>query len=269
MGSLLANILLVQSFFPNRTVYYGFNSVSWFLSALLFCYYLTPCGLKLIEKMSRKQWKENLVFAFLLFLLKAVLESIFIYCGIEDDLYEFIFYIMPASRFLDYFAGMFLGKALLQYKNDLTKADVSIISAWQFVLLFVYCLVISQFQTIHWMNVPAAIAALFIFSVAVDSGVISQILSHPVLTKWQKVAMPFYLLHTPIIRYVNILLLKTLGEGFWHSLCLPVLSLLITAACSVMWNTAHKRVEFIKKNKNGLVSLHSFVENQWNRKERK
>ena len=41
-GKVLMNVLLLQSWIPNMDYYFACNSVSWFLSTLMFCYVLFP-----------------------------------------------------------------------------------------------------------------------------------------------------------------------------------------------------------------------------------
>lgn len=37
----IPNILLLQSFIPIESIYFGFNAVTWYLSSLMFCYLLS------------------------------------------------------------------------------------------------------------------------------------------------------------------------------------------------------------------------------------
>ena len=42
IGILISNILIIKSWSRYKFIYFSFNGISWFLSSLLFCYFVTP-----------------------------------------------------------------------------------------------------------------------------------------------------------------------------------------------------------------------------------
>lgn len=48
LAQAVVNLLFLQAWTPNEDFVYSFNGVSWFLSALFFCYLLTPVMIRIL-----------------------------------------------------------------------------------------------------------------------------------------------------------------------------------------------------------------------------
>lgn len=53
---IIANLSLTQTLIPSSSVYFSFNAVSWFLSEMVFFYFLTPW---IIKQMNKLPYKVN------------------------------------------------------------------------------------------------------------------------------------------------------------------------------------------------------------------
>lgn len=94
-----SNVFLVQAWIPDEKFYYGFNGVSWFLSALYFFYMVEPFLVKLIK---------NLTFLQLKICICCIITFFIIYCFLIRKL-EYAYYmsyIFPMARCLDCLIGM-------------------------------------------------------------------------------------------------------------------------------------------------------------------
>ncbi|MCM1320164.1 MAG: acyltransferase [Muribaculaceae bacterium] len=94
-----ANIFLIQSWFPDRLIYYSCNGVSWFLSTLLFCYLMFIPIARFTFKHTRfVRW--SILPLIVLYLIFASV--------IPASWTEFAIYIFPPVRLVDFYIGMWL-----------------------------------------------------------------------------------------------------------------------------------------------------------------
>ena len=90
---VLLNALLLQSWIPDADWYFSCNSVSWFLSSLLFCYLVFPWVYRHLSK----------------YLTLAVLVAYAtVYWLTPYDRVNAVLYVFPAVRFVDFYIGMLL-----------------------------------------------------------------------------------------------------------------------------------------------------------------
>ena len=177
------NALLLQSWIPDSAYYFSYNSVSWFLSSLLFSYLLFPIAYR----------KANpLVLAVLLLCCLAV------YMLVPYDRVNALLYVSPLMRFVDFFLGIML------YKLYCTKKDVTI-PGWAEVLIVV--LLVLALWAYPYMDEKLRNAPLYwlvllplIFVFTRQEGPISKILQHRVLQWLGSLSMPIFLVHPLVFR---------------------------------------------------------------------
>ena len=90
---VLLNALLLQSWVPNPDWYFSCNSVSWFLSSLLFCYMVFP-------------WFYSHVSRFLTLVI--LMAYVVVYWLTPYEQVNAFLYVCPAVRFVDFYIGMLL-----------------------------------------------------------------------------------------------------------------------------------------------------------------
>ena len=80
LGEMLLNILLIQDWFPNASVYFSMNAVAWYLSLCLFLYLSFPLVLKFIRKIG--SIKYAIIISCLIYCLQCfigfILQNIFL-----------------------------------------------------------------------------------------------------------------------------------------------------------------------------------------------
>ena len=94
-GRVILNALLLQSWVPDADYYFSCNSVSWFLSSLMFCYLVFPSVYRRISP------------ALTLTVLAA---GIAIYLLVPYSRVNAILYVHPLVRFIDFYLGMLLAR---------------------------------------------------------------------------------------------------------------------------------------------------------------
>ena len=112
-STVFTNGLLLQAWSPYERVYFSFNSPTWFLSSLLFCYLLTPFMLQCL-----KSKKKALIIFVGVFLARFLLEVIY-----DQDIDPFMinFHVNPVTRCMEFFMGMLVVPSFLYIKEKLSK----------------------------------------------------------------------------------------------------------------------------------------------------
>lgn len=98
--TLLASILLIQSWIPVHDIYYGGNAVAWFLSSLLFCYALFPILYRLLF-CDRKRTR-----------IIAMLVGVLLYgilLAFNGDAEAYV-YVAPYARVADFAVGIAMAR---------------------------------------------------------------------------------------------------------------------------------------------------------------
>lgn len=96
--SLFCNITLTQAWIPKSSVYFGFNSVAWYLSLNVFLITISPFVLRFWKDKSKK---EVLVILFSILIIEACI-CMFAY---NSEYAHWLLYICPLVRSLDFLAG--------------------------------------------------------------------------------------------------------------------------------------------------------------------
>lgn len=96
--ALPLNVLLLQSWIPDQSVYFSYNAVSWYLSVLLFLAIISPLVIRVYKKLT---YKKTIVVCLTLI----TLEFFWSLICIQSDKSHWLIYIFPIARALDYFIG--------------------------------------------------------------------------------------------------------------------------------------------------------------------
>lgn len=104
IGTLL-NVVLLQSLFANKDIYFSCNAVTWYLSTYLFICLLIPCILLILKKVSRKQVSMIMVSCLLMIIIIGICANQFSDACSGDTL-RYICGICPLSRLFDVVLGM-------------------------------------------------------------------------------------------------------------------------------------------------------------------
>ena len=96
--ALFANALLLQTWVPEHSIYFSFNSVSWYLSLTIFFTVISKFVINLLRRLTRNQ---------VLLLLVAIFVFEFAWCcAFKNSAYaHWLIYIFPIVRSLDFLAG--------------------------------------------------------------------------------------------------------------------------------------------------------------------
>lgn len=194
----LFNLSFLQAWCSKEAFFFSFNGASWFLSALLFCYFITP----LLQMLTRKI--RNIGF----FLpLTIVIRLFFEYIQRKrPEAFGYIIHVNPFIRALEYFIGMMIGVLFLQiykiYERRSSGKQIEsqiVMTILELVSVGGYIYVVLQKDAV-WMRGTFALAACIpIFVLAFDGGLISKILGSKPFLLFGTIQFEFYILHQSMI----------------------------------------------------------------------
>lgn len=124
---IIANIFLVQEWIPisSRSI----NATSWYLSTMLFCWFVFPYILNLFEKkINNRNAKYWMIILFAIQIIIGFIMSLFNNSFIEpNDFSYWIIYRFPITRCIDFIIGCILGYLSINEKNSMvSESDIKV-----------------------------------------------------------------------------------------------------------------------------------------------
>ncbi len=200
--SALANLLLLQSWFSARDVFFGFNAVSWSISNEAYFYALFPLLLAGCMR-AGQHWSLSVLGLWVAGLLAlAALWTAYAPAPIETDpATHYLFYIQPAIRLFEFALGVFCGWLWVVKPGRALGVRAEIAATALFAGTFAAKLFVAEpfpFAA-SLLFVPASVAVIVVF--ARSTGPIAALLAHPALLLLGKASFMLYMIHQLAIRY--------------------------------------------------------------------
>lgn len=200
----ILNLSLLQSWFNYEQVFFSFNGPSWFLSSLLFCYFMAPVLLRLIKKK-----KKAFIYFILAFAIRYTIEELEFYH--PDTYMNFNIHVSPIIRLFEFFFGMltaciwsmameFISKKLDSLNPHIIFAAASVCEAA--VLFLTYYFMLTK-QNTWGRHIFSLWFCVLIFFFAFDAGIISRLLSLKPLRWFAGIQFEFYIFHIPVLKLVS------------------------------------------------------------------
>ena len=200
------NLTLTQAWSPAEAVHFGFNGASWFLSALIFCYFCGVPMLRLLKKRAR---------AFSAFVLCAVLRGVLEYAQILCPQYfGFSVHTFPVIRCLEFYCGMCIAAFTLMTWTRIRspRRTAFLFSLGEILTLgAAVWLIIRNNESWHRFECLMVMCpVLYVFSF--DRGILSRMLSAAPLRWLGGISLEFYIFHQP----VTLLICPHLTFHYWN-----------------------------------------------------
>lgn len=205
---LFLNVTLLQTWYPKNEVNVSLNGVSWFLSTMMFLYFMFPLLIKWIRKI-----ESNLtLIAIPLIIVLVQIGSIYAMAcvfGYSSSICKWFSYFLPVLRLGDFAAGCCLGKL---YKRMPEKSR----SIYIYSILEILLLAVSTVFYI-WVNIPKEnvllqsisnqvslyipFAMLWVLAFAASKGIVTKILTNRFFIFLGNISSLLFLIHHVIIMY--------------------------------------------------------------------
>lgn len=165
--SLIANILLIQSWFPDEAIWLGYNGVSWFLSTLLFLSLFSGVLHKISNYIERCSSRQKLYSAVLVLLCTVVF---LIATRIDSTVdIKYWLYAFPPIRVIDYASGFVLGRLYKRHRFTPNKNLGTFLEVCGVIVLVIY-LIVFRFVPVAIrraaLYLPGALYIIYIFSLS-------------------------------------------------------------------------------------------------------
>lgn len=221
----VCDILLLQSWIPDKTYYFSGNPPTWFISSIMFCYLAFLPAFRLAYAKPK---------AFAAFLASYFICYFLITIYIPEKYVHGMIYIFPPMEFATYLCGIVL--AFVCYRRNIAikspyLADLAFLGtmAVMFVLLLLAPSVSARFTlSSYWW--PSVFALLLVLTAIENTKCLTtRILHSKVLLALGNVSFGFYILHYPWIhgsRAVLNCLDIHLPIGLEYCISIPVLAFL-------------------------------------------
>ena len=108
----VAEVLLIQSWFPDRRIYAGGNGVTWSLSNEMFFYLVFPFAMSLLARL-RARGLGAVAAVTLTAMIGPPLVLLLAHVAMPGYLYYWLFFVFPPYRFCEFLLGMVLGRAMV------------------------------------------------------------------------------------------------------------------------------------------------------------
>lgn len=230
----LANILLLQCYFPIGIQVFAYNGVAWFIADLMLFWAVTPFILAALHRVIGK----TDVLMFLGFVLFTVGVAISYVLRDNMEAYSFgwwLIYISPYFRIIDYLIGLLAGLIFVTIQKEIVrgKALFSVLEVTALVLLVAtYFSSFFGYVSLKYdlYYVPAFVIIIFVF--AFQSGIFSSLLSFRPLVHLGNINYPIYMIHQLMITYVAQLFIFNIYGSFDNSKKLFIqISLFLVIIC--------------------------------------
>lgn len=206
--NLIINSSLMQSWFNNQKVFWGFNTVSWFISSLLFCYFLAPFFLKFTKKI-----KTSSILFVMVFIVRLSLEFLTVK-NTRLEIYLNI-HIFPIVRCLEFFMGMlivpvfmFLLQKVNKLKNKHKNICFVVFSALEIFSVIIVSLLLIKSHN-EWLRAWYVLLFCgFVFILAFDEGVFAKIFSLKIFQMIFALQFEIYLFQIVVNKYFNKIMYK-------------------------------------------------------------
>lgn len=226
--TLILNASLLHSFVPMSTVYFSFNWVSWFVSAILFFALIFPFLLKTIVRISKRK--------LMISALAVVCIYIVVLNQLPKDFLHPILYINPISRIIDFAIGICLALLFLKKNREHKSCIATSPLTWDLMALLSFVVVIAisllfsisnpySFAILYW--IPMGCLIYSIASGSIGGGRFGM-LDKKVLNSLGNISFTFYMLHQLVMRYA----MKHVG-GLSYMIFVLIVTLALSYLCNI------------------------------------
>ncbi len=226
---VLLNLLLLHAWSSEVRVYFSLNGLTWYLSVILFCYFLAPVFVNVHDKVNRH---HKLFVELVLFLAVFLSRTLFEVININMNL-GLVVHTFPPIRALDFFMGVEVCYlyGILKRKIKASSLTFSFIEICAGIIVVFLCVKYDEIWP-RWLF--TLIMCLVVFFFAFNKGIVSRIISTKLCSLFNRIQFEFYMIHQIVIVFIG----KQYLEGYMDF----YLIMLIVFAISILLSIVLKRI---------------------------
>lgn len=235
---LFANLTLIQSWIPERSIFFSYNAPSWYLCDLIFFTAVFPMLYKCIIRLSKKTIiLISVVITIIYILLVNILN--------EEQLLTFL-YINPISRLVDCVIGMALAMFTRRiayneiYRNWIDQRTRIVGILFWIILTIVLFLSIKPlfFDCIYtatfWPSLFLLVFSMALLGLVRKETITKKIINNKVFVLLGGCSLSFYLLHIPIINFIHHI------NDNWYADCRNISGALVCLVVTIIFSFISK-----------------------------
>lgn len=234
----VCNLLLINAWIPNQNYYYSFNSVSWFLTLVVFFALVTKPLIKQIKKTTRR---TSIILLTIIIVIEIILSLVF-----QNKTYShWLLYICPAVRLLDYINGMLLCKIMM----GKTRVNEKNNYALQFGIIATIIIVLVLLETSFFINSDWYLNAVWIISILLllgmlvcEEGTVDRIIfKNKIILFIASISFELFLIHQLVIRYMDRISKRiALNNSIIEFILSFALSIMLAYGWSKIWKSVKR-----------------------------
>lgn len=201
------NLSLLQAWFTNPEICKSYSGESWFLSALLFCYFITPVLLHCVKRL-----RFPIVILIGIFCLHSVTELLEVF--FPGQYFSVSTHTYPLIRCLEYSAGMITCRLFRQTKERFSGGSFLTMSCLEVFALGLFLIVVANWSYMLTKGFFLLLECLIAFVFAFDAGFLSKILGSKPARLAGCIQLEFYLFHQIMNYLVNLNLLEIVANDY-------------------------------------------------------
>lgn len=212
---LFSNLLMLKSWSRYSKLISIFNGITWFLTDLLLCYFLTPVLLQGIKNI-----KKSVILFFIISFIRTAIEEI-IYHG-ALNIFDTNFHRGPIIRLLEFYMGMLLTPMFFYFKYYIDKYKNKLLIK----IIFTFIQIISPI-TIYLIMLKnnnillrcyfVFIFCFFVFIISYDFGILSDLFAHKLCVKIMSCQMEMFLFQKTIYIIFHYKIIKKHFEYIFNN----------------------------------------------------
>lgn len=189
------NFMLLQSWFPLYKVYFSLNGTSWFLSSIVFCYFVFPLLIRFFEKWGKTAWLLFMLYALGWILFSELYPPINEGWGNKAGWYNH----NPMSRVVDFGCGILCCNIYNWLKSLNIKVPAYLPTIAEVVCCLLIVILLYDHSLLPW-GLDKIAVGLFILTFALqEKGLLSRLLQNRLFMYLGKISFSIYIIHAAVI----------------------------------------------------------------------
>lgn len=214
------HLSLLHAWSPNQNVYWAFNGVSWFVSSLIFCYFVGAIVMRLMSTP-----KKSAIFFVLFAGLRLLLDHMQI--NWPGQYFHIDLHVSPLPRSLEFFCGMAVASFTILIQKNCHSLRRPLFTLFEATSIFLTVYLVITHQQI-WNRAEFVILfSLIIFVFSFDRGWISALLSTKPFRWFASIQLEFYMFHTFLIKYIQPKITWSYWDWFTEATLICLLATLL------------------------------------------
>lgn len=238
--NIILNLTLMQTWYPNLQLNISLNGVAWFLSVMMFLYFMFPLIQKTINRIHIPLIHVAIILTVLIIQFLATLAAVKL-LHFEGNKFTWFTYFFPIFRMGDFICGCCLAELIkyikLESKILASIAEVFILTATFFLLKYRNLGTSSRIIAIRVLcndsTYMIPMAMLWVYAFKDNKGIITRLCSNRLFISLGNISSYLFLTHFLIAGYVNIYSVGSPLDG--KRPLLIAISFLLSILASYIW----------------------------------